>query len=86
VIIWSQLNHRNIVDFLGVVKSEEIGFALVAPWMSNETITKFLKRSETESVNRVNLVRLGLIHNWRHTLLKTSWTVVSNNFGFRIFA
>ncbi|KAF9259350.1 kinase-like protein, partial [Marasmius fiardii PR-910] len=53
-LLWTHLNHSNLLPFLGVNTTLFPGkLALVAPWMANGEITKFLKANPTHDRLRV---------------------------------
>ncbi|KAG5723682.1 Dual specificity protein kinase pyk1, partial [Termitomyces sp. T112] len=43
VLLWSRLNHPNILPYLGAQVSEGLRFVLISPWMSNGNLRSFLK-------------------------------------------
>ncbi|KIK64867.1 hypothetical protein GYMLUDRAFT_146988, partial [Collybiopsis luxurians FD-317 M1] len=54
-LVWRQLKHPNILPLLGVnIQYFHPSFCLVSPWMENQDIITYLKRSPTH--NRFNVV------------------------------
>ncbi|KAF9263056.1 kinase-like protein [Marasmius fiardii PR-910] len=58
-IIWRQLNHPNVLPFMGIyyLDTKQRQLCLVSPWMEQGNLVEFLKNSN-DSVDRVLLVTL----------------------------
>ncbi|KAK7045889.1 hypothetical protein VNI00_007320 [Paramarasmius palmivorus] len=57
VLLWRQLQHPNILQFLGVNDEDFVpSFAIVTPWMENGSLSSFLDRRPFYSISR----KLGL--------------------------
>ncbi|KAG2112144.1 kinase-like domain-containing protein [Suillus cothurnatus] len=72
--IWKRLRHSNILKFMGTTSDFGLPVALVAPWMTNGTLTSFLEQNnETLRLHD----RLLLLHgiaaglNYLHTFSMT---------------
>ena len=53
IVVWKHISHPNVLPFLGV--SETLfQFSIISPWLSNGSITSYLKRHE--EANRLQLV------------------------------
>ncbi|KAJ8083171.1 hypothetical protein PM082_009040 [Marasmius tenuissimus] len=63
-IVWRQLNHRNLLPFMGMfyLDDDHEQLCLVSPWMSHGNLVQFLKRTPPEQVDHQSLVS-------SHTLL-----------------
>ncbi|KAF9257053.1 kinase-like protein, partial [Marasmius fiardii PR-910] len=63
-LLWTQLSHANLLPFLGVNITLFPGkLALVAPWMANGEITKYLKVNPTHDRLRVlSEIAAGLMY------------------------
>ncbi|KIK41995.1 hypothetical protein CY34DRAFT_29079, partial [Suillus luteus UH-Slu-Lm8-n1] len=44
--IWKRLRHANILKFMGTTSNFGLSVALVAPWMTNGTLTSFLDQNK----------------------------------------
>ncbi|KAF9263061.1 kinase-like protein [Marasmius fiardii PR-910] len=65
-IVWRQLNHPNVLPFMGIyyLDSKQRQLCLVSPWMERGNLVEFLKNSDN-SVDRMLLaydVACGLAH------------------------
>lgn len=76
--IWKRLRHSNILKFMGTTSDFGPSVALVAPWMTNGTLTSFLdKNNETlELRDRMLLLRdiaagLNYLHTFTFTKVRT---------------
>jgi serine/threonine protein kinase len=62
-VIWRQLEHPNLVPFLGIVQDQNMPFSIVhtiTPWMSQGTLLDFIKSPSYEAdILRVQLVCAG---------------------------
>jgi hypothetical protein len=60
-VIWRQLEHANLVPFLGIVHDQNMPFAIlhtITPWMSQGTLLNYIKSpSYDASSQRAQLVR-----------------------------
>jgi hypothetical protein len=60
-VIWQQLEHANIVPFLGVVHDQNMPFSIlhtITPWMPQGTLLDFIKSSSYDAcTQRAQLVR-----------------------------
>jgi hypothetical protein len=60
-VIWRQLEHPNLVPFLGIVHDQNVPFSIlhtITPWMSQGTLLNYIKSSSYDaSTQRVQLVR-----------------------------
>ncbi|KAF9259335.1 kinase-like protein, partial [Marasmius fiardii PR-910] len=62
-LLWTQLNHANLLPFLGVNTTLFPGkLALVAPWMANGEVTKFLKVNSTHDRLRISEIAAGIMY------------------------
>ncbi|KAG2074333.1 kinase-like protein [Suillus decipiens] len=61
--IWKRLRHSNILKFMGTASDFVPSVALVAPWMSNGTLTSFLEQNnETLGLHDRLLLSSSLFH------------------------
>jgi serine/threonine protein kinase len=62
-VVWRQLEHPNLVPFLGIVQDQNMPFSIlytITPWMSQGTLLDFIKSPSYEADNqRVQLVCAG---------------------------
>ncbi len=57
-LVWKQLNHPNVLAFLGVnMELFAPRFCLVSPWMSNGTLLDYLEKNPEH--NRMKAVSLS---------------------------
>ncbi|KAF9258045.1 hypothetical protein L218DRAFT_878132 [Marasmius fiardii PR-910] len=68
-IVWRQLNHPNVMPFMGIyyLDTEKKQLCLVSPWMAQGNLVEFLKNSK-ESVDRDLLVGQFYIRSWHIAL------------------
>ncbi|KAJ7483794.1 kinase-like domain-containing protein, partial [Mycena galericulata] len=85
-LVWQGLRHQFILPFLGIDRRTfPSAFCLVAPWMKNGTVLKYLKERGLEEVNRLFLeIAQGLeyLHskNIVHGDLRGSNILISDDF------
>jgi hypothetical protein len=58
LMIWHQLDHPNILKFIGIVIDEKGVPGLVSQLCKQGTVTEYLKRSNLESLERISIVRV----------------------------
>ncbi|KAF9259339.1 kinase-like protein, partial [Marasmius fiardii PR-910] len=63
-LLWTQLNHPNLLPFLGVNITLFSGkLALVAPWMANGEITKFLETNPShDKLKVISEIAAGIMY------------------------
>ncbi|TDL18694.1 kinase-like protein [Rickenella mellea] len=55
VLLWRQLNHPHLLEFLGVCKYSSLYTSIVSPWMENGTVLNFVKACP--KVDRIKLLK-----------------------------
>ncbi|TDL20541.1 kinase-like protein [Rickenella mellea] len=91
-LIWQQLNHDNILPFIGISKNEfKPRLALISPWMENGTLISYL--NDNEDVNRHSLIYgiaegLQYLHTLKplivHGDLRAANILIDENYNPRI--
>ncbi|TDL20571.1 kinase-like protein [Rickenella mellea] len=69
-LLWQQLEHENILPFLGVCKDEFAPMlAMISPWMDNGTLVTYLQEYDLDAPQRQRMVR-GVVAglHFLHTL------------------
>lgn len=59
-ILWRQLNHKNILSFLGICKMDPHTI-MVSPWMPHGNLREFLSKNQGLVVDRLDLVSSSCI-------------------------
>ncbi|KAL0059673.1 Guanine nucleotide-binding protein alpha-2 subunit [Marasmius tenuissimus] len=55
-IMWRQLNHRNVLPFLGIFYlKDDSQFCLISPWMENGNLLQYLKATRRADVDHIVL-------------------------------
>lgn len=54
--LWAELNHPNVVPFVGFHIGEDIAW-LISDWAPNGNVQDFLTESEVDSATRLRIVR-----------------------------
>jgi hypothetical protein len=57
LMIWHQLDHPNILKFIGIVINENGVPGMVSPHCEKGTVTKYLKRFKPDSLEHISIVR-----------------------------
>ncbi|TDL23370.1 kinase-like protein [Rickenella mellea] len=69
VLLWRQLRHPGLLEFLGILRPEITGLrymAIVSPWMEHGTIIEFVR--EHPDVDRISLLRqVSVVLSYLHT-------------------
>ncbi|KAF9257177.1 kinase-like protein [Marasmius fiardii PR-910] len=70
-LLWTQLNHPNILPFLGVNTMLFPGkLALVTPWMVNGSITEFLKvNPDYDKLRAISEIAAGIMYLHSHNIV-----------------
>ncbi|KAF9259374.1 kinase-like protein [Marasmius fiardii PR-910] len=70
-LLWTQFDHPNILPFLGVNTTLFPGkIALVAPWMANGQITKFLKANPLhDRLKVISEIAAGIVYLHSHNIV-----------------
>ncbi|KAF9260003.1 kinase-like protein [Marasmius fiardii PR-910] len=78
-IIWRQLNHQNLLPFMGIyyLDSEQEQLCLVSPWMERGNLVEYLKNTSAEDVDHDLLVNVLITPNLRACLADFGLTRVS---------
>ena len=61
-IVWRQLNHPNVLPFMGIyyLDTQQRQLCLVSPWMEEGNLVEFLQNTK-EPVDRLLRVRLSMV-------------------------
>jgi serine/threonine protein kinase len=68
IIYWHNLDHPNVLSFLGLAGERETELAdvyLVSPWMDNGNMLEFIKRNNS-SITELNRLVSAFLSVWYH--------------------